>query len=338
MSWLAVDIGGANLKVADGRGFARSQPFALWQAPDQLANQVRALLEQAPTAGRLAVTMTGELADCFSTKSAGVRSILESVGQAGRGCQARVYLTDGRLVSLDAAREVPHLAAASNWHVMARYAGRFTASGPGLMIDVGSTTTDIIPLLDGQPAVSQPDDTSRLIAGQLVYTGVQRSPVCAVARAITYRGHPCPLAQELFATMRDVYLILGQLPEDLHDTDTADGRSATRRAAWFRLARSVCADAATFNQHDAVVAAESLADAQLEHVAAGITRVVRNMPQTPAAPVVCGQGEFLARRAAQQVCSGSKIVSLAERLGPLVSQCGPAHALATIAMELDPVD
>lgn len=335
MNWLGIDIGGANLKIADGDGFAVSRPFALWQQPDGLTQQLRTLIDQAPPTDRLAITMTGELADCYATKSDGVRAIIRAAQAAGGNRRIRVYLLDGRLVPAVIANDNPYLAAASNWHVLARYVGRYAGSGPGLMIDVGSTTTDIIPLIDGQPAVDRPDDTSRLIQGQLVYTGVERSPVCAVADAIPYRGASCPLAQELFATMRDVYLVLGELCEDARDTNTADGRAATIRAARARLARSICADRRTFDQRDAAAAARHLADRQYQRVAAAVEQVIGHMPGYPTTVVVCGQGQFLARRTISRVCPSSPVAELDQLAGPAASTCGPAHALAIVAREED---
>jgi uncharacterized hydantoinase/oxoprolinase family protein len=121
---LGIDIGGANLKIADGRGFALSRQFALWREPELLAPELRTLLELAPPARRLAITMTGELADCFSSRTEGVLAILDAVISVAGGFGVGVYLTDGRLVSLDLAVRTPLLAAASNWHALARYACR----------------------------------------------------------------------------------------------------------------------------------------------------------------------------------------------------------------------
>ncbi|MEO8493517.1 MAG: H4MPT-linked C1 transfer pathway protein, partial [Planctomycetota bacterium] len=85
MQWLALDIGGANLKVADGLGHAESFPFALWREPEHLVQELRTLIAQSPRCDRLAVTMTGELADCFENKTAGVTFILDAVQQAADG-------------------------------------------------------------------------------------------------------------------------------------------------------------------------------------------------------------------------------------------------------------
>src|SRR3990172_4014916 len=104
MTWLGLDIGGANLKAADGRGWAHSVPFALWRDPDGLAGALSELAATAPGSERWAVTMTGELCDCFRTKADGVRHILAAVEMAAGPRDVVVYLVDGRLVSVDEAR------------------------------------------------------------------------------------------------------------------------------------------------------------------------------------------------------------------------------------------
>ncbi|HEY5311305.1 MAG TPA: tetrahydromethanopterin-linked C1 transfer pathway, partial [Pirellulales bacterium] len=98
MSWLALDVGGANLKVADGRGFGATVPFALWREPQRLAAALASLLRSAPPAERLAATMTGELADCFTTKAEGVRAIVAALEEIAAGRLLHIYRTDGRLV------------------------------------------------------------------------------------------------------------------------------------------------------------------------------------------------------------------------------------------------
>ena len=125
MTLLGLDIGGANLKAADGNGFARTEPFALWKAPANLAGALQRLITRSPRAERLAVTMTGELADCFTSKAEGVSHILDAIDQIAETRPVQVYLSNGDLVDPAAARHAPLLAAASNWHVLARFASRF---------------------------------------------------------------------------------------------------------------------------------------------------------------------------------------------------------------------
>jgi (4-(4-[2-(gamma-L-glutamylamino)ethyl]phenoxymethyl)furan-2-yl)methanamine synthase len=333
MTLLALDIGGANLKAANGLGFAVTQPFPLWRQPADMPAALAALIAQAPAAERIAITMTGELADCFETKAQGVESILAAVSQAAAGRQVVVYLVDGSLVPLETARQQPRLAAASNWHVLARFVVRYCPSYSGLLVDVGSTTTDLIPIVGGRPAAEGACDTDRLASGELVYTGVARSPICAVVDALPWRGRQVPVAQELFATTLDAYLILQHLEEAPNDHQTADGRPATRAAARDRLARMICADRDDFSDEDAAIAAAAVARGQLAKLGIAARGVLRRLPAAPDTIVLSGQGEFVARGLCQRLQLTGRLVSLAEQLGPAVSSAAPAHALAVIARE-----
>lgn len=205
--------------------------------------------------------------------------------------------------------------------------------GPALLIDVGSTTTDIVPFRDGLPIHTGMTDTQRLVTGELVYTGIQRSPLCAVAQHVPYRDHICPLAHELFATTLDAYVILGDLPEDSANDFTADGRPATKANSRARLARSICADSEHFNHRDAVAVAQAIAESQAELITSAMERVLQRNDEMPRSIVICGQGEFLARRAIQNFGLKAAVVSLREQLGASISRCATAHALASIAHE-----
>lgn len=333
MAWLGLDIGGANLKAAHASDFTRSLPFPLWRQPEMLTAALGSLLAEAPTCAGWAVTMTGELCDCFPTIAEGVLRSLDAVESAAGTRSVRIYLTDGRLATLDSARREPLLVAASNWHALARCAARYVPQGPALLLDVGSTTTDVIPIVAGRLAHTASRDTERLIAGELVYTGVVRSPLCAVAASVPYRGRMCPTAQEFFATMADAYLVLGDLPEQPTVTDTADGRPATRSAARSRLARSICTDATEFDDSDALAVARAARQAQIARIAAAVTQVQRGVAGPLEAVVVSGQGEFLARQVVERLPHRPRLISLAEALGADRSRVAPAWAVATLADE-----
>lgn len=333
MTILAFDIGGANLKAADGAGYAATRVFPLWQRPCELARALAEMLVAAPAAQHIVATMTGELADCFANKSEGVRAIVGGLMDAAAPRTIEIYLTDGSFVPPRAALEKPLMAAASNWHALAAFAGRFTAGGPGVLIDIGSTTADLIPIVDGRPATCGRTDPERLAAGELVYTGVERSPVCAIVRTLPWRNAACLVAQEVFATALDAYVLRGEIPEDIRNTSTADGRPATRAAAHDRLARMVCADRELFDFDDARAAADVVADAQLEMLCRAARAVGRRMPSLAQTIILSGQGEFLAYRVAQSVWLNARTVSLTDHFGPDVSRVATAHALAVLARE-----
>ena len=333
MKWLSLDIGGANLKAADGEGFAASHPFPMWENPRQLVDALRALISLKPKVDHIAATMTGELADCFTTKIQGVIYILQALTTAADGRHTRVYLTNGKLVSLQTAMKQPLLAAASNWHALANFAGRYAPEGTALLMDIGSTTCDLIPIVDGLPVTIGHTDPNRMINGELIYTGVERSPVCAISQWVPWRSRKCPLAHELFATMWDVYLTLGDLPEEPNNRMTADRRAATKEAARDRLARAICADREMFTETDARGAATALAQAQVKRIASIAVQLIARLQQPPHTVIISGKGEFLARRVLDKLKLKSAVVSLTKELGPELSQCAPAHALAVLARE-----
>jgi hypothetical protein len=333
---LGIDIGGANLKAATADKRAVSVPFALWKEPQNLGKKLAELVAQFPDATEFAVTMTGELCDCYETKRQGVTAIVNAMLGAAGGKPIRVWGTDAKWYSPDEAKNVHLLVAASNWHALATFAGRYTAGAPTLLVDIGSTTTDIVFLhhgevLDGVGLTDQ----DRLEEGMLVYTGVRRTPICAMSMP--------RLAAEFFATTLDVYLILGKIPEDSIDTDTADSRPATIPYALARLSRMLGGD--TEITHELMVRslAERLARRQRDLITDSARNMIGSMIgrsqgrlSTPTVAIVSGAGEFLARELVAQGIGEPPIRdirSLNDELGPKVSACAPAYALAVLATE-----
>jgi probable H4MPT-linked C1 transfer pathway protein len=275
--------------------------------------------------------MTAELCDCYPTKRAGVLSVLDAVSSAVGERPVFVWGLDGRLRPVVEGRERPHLAAASNWLALATVAARLVGQKTGLLIDIGSTTTDLIPLQAGSAVVRGRTDTERLQTGELVYAGVRRTPLCAIADRLSFRGRATGLAAELFATTLDVFITLGDLPEDPHDRATADGRPAIKDACRDRLARMVGADREGFTTEDAVRFSVSVREALLARLAATL-----DLHQTgrPEVVVVAGSGEFLALRLAERLHrTGGHVLRLSEAWGPAASAAACARALLEIASQ-----
>jgi probable H4MPT-linked C1 transfer pathway protein len=332
---LGLDIGGANLKAATATKQAASASFALWKNPDGLADALRSLLAKFPEADEFAVTMTGELCDCFETKRAGVAHILKHVRVVSRSHPVRVWSTAGRFLDCEQAAADPMAVASANWHALATLAGQWCPRGVGLLIDIGSTTTDIIPLLDGQPATRGKIDPTRLREGELLYTGVRRTPIMAVLP-------PGSVAAELFATMHDAYLLTGDIAEDAADTDTADGRPATKAFAHARLSRMLCGDPEVTTAEDTLGLAQEAKAAQeaLVRLVASVQldrgRGDRRDSLNPTCQtyVTSGSGEFLALSASESLMKPSDVhVSLTGQFGPELAACAPAYAVAVLATE-----
>lgn len=333
---LGLDVGGANLKAATTDRRSASVPFPLWRHPDRLAAAVAELVAQFPDVEELAVTMTGELCDCYLTKREGVSTIVSAVEAAAGGRLVRVWTTDGRFVNPADARWEYLAVASANWHALAAFAGGYVPRGTALLIDIGSTTTDLIPILDGVPWADGRTDMQRLRLGELVYTGVRRTP------ATTLLGPA--YAAELFATAHDAYLLLGLAAEDAADCDTADSKPATREAAHARLSRMLCGDPHLTSLDETRALAQTMIDrqrAQLLAAVRGLLPRLHDMRRSALHPtrraVVSGSGEFLAHRLLREVeREFDEVLSLGDRLGPQLSTCAPAFAVADLARERRP--
>ena len=269
-----------------------------------------------------AVTMTAELSQAFRTKREGVGFVLDAMAEAFPEEAVKVYAVDGRFLEPAEARERPLDVAAANWAATARFVGREVPDC--LLVDIGTTSTDLIPIVGGEPAPAGRTDPERLLSGELVYTGALRTPVEAVARTVPLWGGHCPLAAERFAVMGDVYLWVGALDASDYSVAAPDGRPATREFAGERLARAVCADAEMLDEDTVSSIARSLAEAQLESVIAAMRRVLGRRPGLRTA-VVAGLGDFIAAEAARR--AGLVPVPLADRLGD-AARTAPAAAVA----------
>src|SRR5579871_3260794 len=167
---IGIDIGGANLKLATASGRSVTQVFEIWRTPERLEEVLRSMLVDFLPADALAVTLTAELADCFATKGEGVARILDAVERVAGLMPVRVWSTQGAFLDPAAARSRPLDVAAANWHALATWAGRWLPGPGAVLIDIGSTTTDLIPLQNGVPAARGNTDATRLMAGELVYS------------------------------------------------------------------------------------------------------------------------------------------------------------------------
>lgn len=322
---IGLDIGGANLKVADNQGFARTIPFALWKESHRLCEMLKSIVHEFDSIHQLTVTMTGELCDCFLSKGEGVHFILDAVQSSAPGVEIQIWSTIGQFFSIDQAKESPLDVASANWHALATWcAGNYAPEDNALLIDIGSTTTDVIPLSQGKPVSRGLTDPARLAHGELIYTGVSRTPVCALLGS---KG-----AAEFFATMADVYLILGDLLPDPDDYNTADGQSRTRENAHRRLARMICADLETSSESERLALARSLKQQQISLLRQGLSQVIVTSIRTPKRMIISGSGSFLAEAVLDSIdFQAYERISVQSTLGKSLADAACAYAVAMLA-------
>ena len=238
------DIGGAHVKAVQvdegGRALqAWHRGVPLWKGLDRLAEAVGGIREEAGRQDlRHAVTMTGELADIFPTRTEGVRRIVHCLAQALPGDALSYFSADSMFV--EDAEQRTDLIGSMNWYASARLVAHFVEQG--LFVDVGSTTTDLVRIREHQAIATAFSDAKRLACQELLYTGVARTPLMSLAAQIEVGGVSCNLMAEHFATTADVYNLLGQLPDSLLPFETADGAGCSRFESARRIARMIGRD------------------------------------------------------------------------------------------------
>ena len=330
------DIGGAHVKHAwvDAAGRVlgvEQRGCALWQGLESLDAVLSALAHASDrTPVRHAVTMTGELCDLFATRAEGVSAIL-AVLSHHLGPDLDVFSREGFL-SVEEAKVEPEAVASMNWQATAcDIAARVDS---GLLLDIGSTTTDIIPVTDGTVRARADRDGTRLACGELVYTGVCRTPVMAVAMRAPFAGGWRGLTAEYFANMADVYRVTGELPEGADDLPTADQRPADVLHSRARLARMLGEDAPAADNEALHAFAQYLSQCQMQRIEEGLALVASAQPRRLSGTLLvgAGAGSFLVPTIAARC--GALATDYASLCGvparTAVNVCAPAVAVARL--------
>lgn len=310
---LGCDIGGANTKISllrTTKGEVEeiriaSKYFPFWKRGEEglvdLLSELRNEVAEDIEIDAIGLTMTAELSDFYETKRKGVDHILDQTERAFRATPIYVLDVDGGLNTVSEARKEPLKTASSNWAATGWMVARQMRNC--LVIDVGSTTTDIIPVADGELAASGRNDLERLINGELIYTGALRTNVASIVERAPVRGRSARVSSEFFASTGDVHLVLGNIMRDEYTTETADGRGESRGEALARLARVVCADSELLSEGDVLEIASYIYKKQVEQIVDGIEQVLDSTSLQfveEISAVVAGLGgKFLAERAAR---------------------------------------
>lgn len=345
---IGLDIGGANIKIADADGNTASRSLAMWKHHAQLPSALTEMVaEKFGAPDLIGLTMTAELADCFSTKADGVAYVINCVREAFPKAVLRTWLTSGEFAEPEDAQELPELVAAANWHAQATWAARCVPHAPAILIDVGSTTTDIIPLLDGMPIPEGRSDVARLLSGELVYSGWLRTPVCAVVQTVQINDRTCPVAAELFATTADAWLVAGLIDERPDCDNTADGRPLVLAHSLNRLAHMLCCDATEISECTLGEIAGQIVAAQCSQIRDAFTKVLtlleqnlneqqRSLKSERPIVLISGSGAFVAERVLDEFfaeATGDRMV-LSQMFYRPIAEHACAFAVARLAHDL----
>jgi len=336
---LGFDVGGANTKAVfisqqEGKTLkvkSAAQYFPIWKNPQKLSQVLKDLKQQlnVKKLDGLAVTMTAELSDAYQTKREGVNHILSCTKSIFSAVPIYVLNTAAELIPLHDAFEKPLEVAAANWAATGWLVSLHLKDC--VIVDVGSTSTSIIPVQNGKVSACGKTDLEKLLCGELAYTGSLRTNVAAIVESIPIRGSIAGVSSELFALSADVHLILGNISESSYTTETADGRKKTVPDALARLARVVCADTEILGKEELLQIAKYIHEQQIDRVAKSLAKVYNrikfhNSAKLPV--VVTGIGKnFIAREAAKKI-GADEIINLGDLLQAEAVYSTPAFGVS----------
>jgi (4-(4-[2-(gamma-L-glutamylamino)ethyl]phenoxymethyl)furan-2-yl)methanamine synthase len=308
--------------------------FPVWKEQGELVTTLRLVRDQlnVNSLDILGVTMTAELSDAYKTKREGVQKILASVEEAFPDVRIYVLTVDARMEPLDFVRKEPFKVASANWAATGWLVAQQIRNC--VVVDIGSTSTSIIPVVDGKVSALGKTDLKKLMCGELVYTGSLRTNVATIVDNVPIKEGWASVASELFATTGDVHLILGNISKNEFTCETADGREKTKPGAFSRLARLVCADTEMLTEQEILKIAKYIYEKQILQVASGLSKVysgLKLLGKIKVPVVVTGLGkDFLARKAAL-INYVEEVVDLDSLIGKDAIIATPAFGVALMA-------
>lgn len=349
------DIGGAHVKAVclDEGGqvcFVQQQSCALWKGLSLLEtalDAVMAAMPPMPAHVMHVATMTGELVDLFQSREQGVQEIARCMQQRFPHLCFYAALPHGE-AWVSSVATMTAAVASMNWHASARCLLAELARKPAddapsessaaLLIDIGSTTTDVTVGWQGAILPAGMTDAARMQQGSLLYSGVVRTPLMALGPTLTWQGQAHGVAAEYFATTADVYRLLGQLPAALDTADTADGQDKSALASMRRLARMVGHDVGDLPQAAWFALAQAFAAQQQERMLEVCKQQLQRAERQgvkPATMIAFGAGAFLAQSLAEQLglahrTAQSLIVAQNAAQQSMAAVCFPAYAVARL--------
>lgn len=340
-SFIGWDIGGAHLKAAlvSPAGIAIKVvqvPCPLWQGIGQLDLALSAALDLLAAQEVLhQVTMTGELADIFPDRPTGVKEIAARV-VAKLGAHVQFFAGQSGFVAYPQIDQYANAIASANWLASAAYVA--SKLQQGLFVDIGSTTADFVLLQAGKPVNLGNSDAERMQYEELVYTGVIRTSLMALASSIPFAGQWQNVAAEHFATTADIYRLTGDLEPEEDMAATADSAGKSLAETSRRLARTVGRDANDASQTAWIHLAQAFKQQQLNLLRRAALRNLSRDLIGPGTPFIgAGAGTFLVRELAQQlghefIDVSSLIKAESDHVRNWAGVCLPAYAVANLGL------
>ena len=237
ISYLGIDIGGANLKIigvnADKKVvYVNYSSCKIWKNQHYLDKKLLELNKiKTQKKIKCGITMSAELCDCFKDRKVGAKQIFKS-------CENLVfdYFFYSKSKNLFLKKGSYNNIISMNRHSIGRFLKKKIKNA--IVIDFGSTTTDFIVIKNGEILNKNYEDFSRLNNNELLYTGFTRTPIFGISQQIKIQGESLSIIPEFFSDTADIYKVIGQLDTQIDIDKTADGLNRGYSNSLRRVSRS----------------------------------------------------------------------------------------------------
>ena len=291
---LGFDIGGANTKAAltqiknDNvhKSFSSIEYFPFWEntlgdIPEMFQRIVEKLIKREnldlEDVSYISITITAELSDAFQTKREGILTIVNALEQVFTKEKMFFINNKNEFINIHQVKLDPISVAAANWVSTSLFLGNFVPKC--ILIDAGSTTIDVIPILNSVPISKGKNDVERLMQRELIYTGGLRATIPSITHFVPYMDKMIRISFEKFALISDVHRILNNISETEYINDTADNRSKSLIDCYARLARVICMDLESISRNELDTIAKYIYEKQIEIISTDIKEFMDKLDQ-----------------------------------------------------------
>ena len=232
MKIIGWDIGGAHIKAAkidfNKKTSKTKQIYSpIWKNLNYLKKSIKLIKKKLGKTNYHAITMTAELSDIFPDRKKGVNHVV-NLSSKILGEKNIFFYSKKNFLKKKLAIKKPFELNSMNWHATASFVSNFFPNC--ILVDIGSTTSDIIPIKNKEIISKDVSDYQRLKSNELIYLGVLRTPIQAVERKKN-------LINENFANLSDVYRVLNKIPSTFDLLPTLDRKTKNKHDSARRIAR-----------------------------------------------------------------------------------------------------
>jgi len=327
-TYVGLDIGGAHVKAVGidqykKINFIFYEKCPLWKDFVLLEKTLYKLLKYLDSRkATFGITITAELSDCFVNRTNGAKLIYKLCKKLG----IKFYFFSSKNKNFEKKINFSDICS-MNWLATGEYIK--DKINEAVVIDFGSTTTDII-IIKNQRIVNRHfSDFDRINNCELIYTGCTRTPLFAIAKKIVVNSNEYNLIPELFSTTADLYRVNKLLNKNLDLFDSADNRSKSKLNSLKRISRNFGVD---FEKKNPLINKfiDTLSEIQKNHIFHCTNKLIKQHNIKSNTPIVpCGIGQKIIENHAIKL--GYKIKKFSDYLtgGEKKKYYASMHAPAT---------